>query len=109
MKKFQQIFSIFLIVVLIGTYIATFIAAICASPKAHNLFLACDVMTIVIPVFLYIMLLFAKLARDSNMKKINEQLESLSEAKNDTNKNKGDGKNSDTENDYKNNNKDNRE
>lgn len=109
MRKFQQIFSIFLIVVLIGTYIATFISAICASPNTQNLFLTCVAMTVIIPVFLYMMLLFAKLARDSNMKKINEQLESLSEAQNDTNKNKDDGKNSDTENDYKNNNKDNRE
>lgn len=75
MKKFQQIFAIFLIIILVGLYAATFITAIMASPSSHKLFIFSVVMTIAVPVLMYVLMMFSKLFKNSTIKHINEQME----------------------------------
>lgn len=74
MKKFQQIFAIILIIALLSLYAMTFVSALMASPSSQTFFKLSVVLTFTIPVFLYVFLMFAKLAKNANK----EQLELLS-------------------------------
>ncbi len=63
MKKVRQIAAIIGILILLGMYIVTFIAAMGRSEAAHSLFLGSLACTILVPVFLYGVLLAAKMVR----------------------------------------------
>lgn len=65
MKKSKgiRILSIVCIVLLLGMYVATFVAAIMASPYSGGMFLGCLLCTVFVPIFLHIMIrLFAFMA-----------------------------------------------
>lgn len=53
MKKIKQVVAIIMCVLLVGMYVASFVAAIFAKPQAHGLFMASVGMTIMIPLLLY--------------------------------------------------------
>ena len=53
MKKIKQVVAIVMCVLLVGMYVASFVAAIFAKPQAHGLFMASGGMTIMIPLLLY--------------------------------------------------------
>lgn len=53
MKKIKQIAAIVMCVLLVGMYVASFVAAIFAKPQAHGLFMASVGMTIMLPLLLY--------------------------------------------------------
>ena len=53
MKKIKQIAAVVMCVLLVGMYVASFVAAIFAKPQAHGLFMASVGMTIMIPLLLY--------------------------------------------------------
>ena len=53
MKKIKQVVAIVMCVLLVGMYVASFVAAIFAKPQAHGLFMASVGMTIMIPLPLY--------------------------------------------------------
>lgn len=53
MKKIKQVVAIAMCVLLVGMYVASFVAAIFAKPQAHGLFMASVGMTIMIPLLLY--------------------------------------------------------
>ncbi len=53
MKKIKQIAAIIMCLVLVGMYVASFIAAIFAKPQAHGLFMGSVGLTIMLPLLLY--------------------------------------------------------
>ncbi len=53
MKKIKQVVAIVMCVLLVGMYVASFVAAVFAKPQAHSLFMASVGMTIMIPLLLY--------------------------------------------------------
>lgn len=53
MKKIKQVVAIIMCVLLVGMYVASFVAAIFAKPQAHGLFMASVGMTLMIPLLLY--------------------------------------------------------
>lgn len=53
MKKIKQVVAIVMCVLLVGMYVASFVAAIFAKPQAHGLFMVSVGMTIMIPLLLY--------------------------------------------------------
>ena len=53
MKKIKQIAAIIMCVILVGMYVASFIAAIFAKPQAHGLFMGSVGLTIMLPLLLY--------------------------------------------------------
>ncbi len=53
MKKIKQIAAIVMCVLLVGMYVASFVAAIFAKPQANGLFMASVGMTIMLPLLLY--------------------------------------------------------
>jgi E3 ubiquitin-protein ligase DOA10 len=53
LKKIKQVVAIVMCVLLVGMYVASFVAAIFAKPQAHGLFMASVGMTIMIPLLLY--------------------------------------------------------
>ena len=53
MKKIKQVVAIVMCVLLVGMYVASFVAEIFAKPQAHGLFMASVGMTIMIPLLLY--------------------------------------------------------
>ena len=62
-SKGIRILSIVCIVLLLGMYVATFVAAITASPYSGGLFLGCLLCTVFVPIFLHILIrLFALMA-----------------------------------------------
>lgn len=76
MKKFQQITAIILIVILLSLYAATLITGILATESSHLLFNFSVTMTFVIPVVMYILMLFTKLYHKSVQEKMNAQSKS---------------------------------
>ena len=60
MKKIRQIAAVVGIVLLFGMYAVTFIAAMGRSETARSLFLGSLACTVLVPVFLYVLLLAAK-------------------------------------------------
>ena len=63
MKKIRQIAAVIGIVLLFGMYAVTFIAAMGRSETARSLFLGSLACTVLVPVFLYVLLLAAKVIR----------------------------------------------
>lgn len=63
MKKVKQIVAIFTIVVLIGLYVWSLVAAILARPEANTMFMAAMFCTVAFPVLLYVYTWFAKLVK----------------------------------------------
>ena len=63
MNKSKQILAIIGIVILVGLYIATFIAACLASPASSGMFMACIYATIVVPVLIWLIQLFSNLSK----------------------------------------------
>lgn len=53
MKKIKQIAAIIICILLVGMYVASFIAAIFAKPQAHGLFMGSVGLTIMLPLLLY--------------------------------------------------------
>ena len=53
MKKIKQIAAIIMCVILVGMYVASFIAAVFAKPQAHGLFMGSVGLTIMLPLLLY--------------------------------------------------------
>lgn len=53
MKKIKRAAAIVMCVLLVGMYVASFVAAVFAKPQAHGLFMASVGMTIMIPLLLY--------------------------------------------------------
>ena len=69
MKRGKQILAIIGIVLLVGLYLATFIAACFASEASSGLFLACIYATIIVPVFIWLYQLFYKLGKKNKDEK----------------------------------------
>ena len=63
MKKVRQIAAVIGIILLFGMYAVTFIAAMGRSEAARSLFLGSLACTVLVPVFLYVLLLAAKAVR----------------------------------------------
>ena len=63
MKKVRQIAAMIGIILLFGMYAVTFIAAMGRSETARSLFLGSLACTVLVPVFLYVLLLAAKVIR----------------------------------------------
>ena len=55
-SRIRRILAICGIVLLVGLYAAAFIAALTSSPGADRLFTFCLAMTVIVPVFLWILL-----------------------------------------------------
>lgn len=53
MKKIKQIAAIIMCILLVGMYVASFIAAVFAKPQAHGLFMGSVGLTIMLPLLLY--------------------------------------------------------
>lgn len=82
MKKVKQIAAIVGVVLLVGMYLISLIAAITASEHAHALFLASVFSTIVIPILIYAFLMIYKLVHKKDdgvsireLKKMNKEYE----------------------------------
>ena len=72
MNKFKRFFALFSVVILIGLYITTFVCGIIKSEFSHYLFITSLLMTILLPVLLYVLLMFSKLAKRKNELNNNE-------------------------------------
>lgn len=68
MKKTKQILAIIGIILLVGLYIITLIAALTSSKNSGNLFLACIYATVVIPVLIWAYTFLAKLLGNKDKK-----------------------------------------
>lgn len=53
MKKTKQILAIFIIIILLGMYVATFVFAITDNPATMSMFRGCVACTIFVPVAAY--------------------------------------------------------
>ncbi len=63
MQKFKQIFAIVGIILLVALYVSTVIFAIIDNPKTFTLLGASIAATIVIPVMLWVMGIFLRIAK----------------------------------------------
>ncbi|MCR4999501.1 MAG: hypothetical protein K6A05_06665 [Lachnospiraceae bacterium] len=63
MQKFKQIFAIVGIVLLVAMYVSTVIFAIIDNPKTYTLLAASVAATIVIPVMLWVIGIFLRIAK----------------------------------------------
>ena len=63
MKKLSQILAIIGIVLLVGLYVATLLAAIFASPASSGLFMASLYCTFAIPVLIWVCRMFYNLSQ----------------------------------------------
>ncbi|MBQ9118723.1 MAG: hypothetical protein IJY09_01560 [Lachnospiraceae bacterium] len=55
-SKAARVVAILGIVLLLGMYVATFVAAITASPYASRMFMGCLLCTVFVPIFLHILI-----------------------------------------------------
>jgi len=67
MKKVKKIVAILMIVVLVALYICTLVSALFDSSSTMGFFKASVAMTILVPVVLYAMIMFAKLFRPKDI------------------------------------------
>jgi hypothetical protein len=84
--KFKRFIAIFLIAVLAGLYLATFISAIFTSAATPGLFKASLLATFVIPVYMYVYLMIYKHQKkraEENRDMINKAIKEGSEADSD--------------------------
>ncbi|MFV0527936.1 MAG: HAD family hydrolase [Lachnospiraceae bacterium] len=68
MKNLKRVFAIFTIVLLLSLYIITFILSLQKSPQTQPLFMISLLMTILVPIFLYICLTFFRYLQKQNKK-----------------------------------------
>lgn len=61
MKKTKRILALIGVVLLLGLYLITFIAAVTSTPASAGLFKACIYSTVVIPTLLYVYIMIYKL------------------------------------------------
>lgn len=54
--KGARIAAIVCVVLLLGMYVATFIAAVTAKPYSNGMFLGCVLSTVFVPIFLHILI-----------------------------------------------------
>ena len=69
MKKIKQVVAIVMCVLLVGMYVASFVAAIFAKPQAHGLFMASVGMTIMIPLLLIYRVIHPEVHEEDGMYK----------------------------------------
>lgn len=86
MKKFQQIFAIFLIILLVGLYVATFITGLMANEASHLLFNFSVTMTFVIPIAMYVLMMFSKMFKKSMREEMEKQAKFQQETAQEDNK-----------------------
>ena len=63
MDRIKRIFALFSVVILVGLYITTFICGIIKSELSHYLFITSLLLTFLLPILLYVLLMFSKLAK----------------------------------------------
>lgn len=66
MKKLKQIFGIVAIALLVFMYVLTLVFAIIDDPHTMTLFKASVAATVIIPVFLWVIRIFIKIAKPDN-------------------------------------------
>ena len=66
MNNLKRFGAIALVVLLVGLYIATLVLAFIDNPVAHDMFKACIVMTIGVPVIIYAYTLIYKYLKNRN-------------------------------------------
>ncbi len=60
MQKFRRIAAMIGVILLVGMYVITLILALSSSPNAQNMLMASIACTVIIPVFIYAMILVAR-------------------------------------------------
>lgn len=55
MKQFKRILAILAVIIIVGLYIVTFICAIFVKRFSNQMFLACIVATVMVPLLLYLL------------------------------------------------------
>jgi len=65
MNKLKKVLSIASIVILLSLYIITLLSAIFTTKASSGLFMACIFATVTIPVFMYAVLLIAKVLKQN--------------------------------------------
>lgn len=66
MQKLKQIFGIVAIVLLVFMYVLTIVFALIDDPHSMTMFKASVVATVIIPVFLWVIRIFLKIAKPDN-------------------------------------------
>ncbi|MCR5823707.1 MAG: SART-1 family protein [Lachnospiraceae bacterium] len=66
----KRIVSLIAVVILVGMYIATMICAILATPQTHSMFIGSLVLTVIIPIVLWVFLTLYKRAHKDDDKNI---------------------------------------
>lgn len=66
MQKLKQIFGIVAIALLVFMYVLTIVFALIDDPHSMTLFKASVVATVIIPVFLWVIRIFLKIAKPDN-------------------------------------------
>ena len=66
MKKFKQILAIIGIILLVGLYVAAFVLSFMHSPLASRWFSAAIYSTIIIPIFLWLVIMITKYLKNLN-------------------------------------------
>ena len=72
MKKLKRIFALIGVILLVGLPITTFVAALCESVFAHQLFLASLFSTMVVPIMLYAYALVYKVVKGKQNKSVSD-------------------------------------
>jgi|GEM_PF-3133513 len=75
LKKLQRIAAMAGVVLLLGLYLVTFILGVFGNADTQKLFMACVVLTVLVPVLLYAMFLTARILSGRGMKEGIEQAE----------------------------------
>lgn len=68
MKKAKQILAIIGLLAIAASYITTIIFALMKNPASHNWLMASIFCTIAVPIFIYAVLMVAKVLSDRNKK-----------------------------------------
>ncbi|MQN01694.1 MAG: hypothetical protein FRC54_07200 [bacterium LCO1.1] len=66
MKKFKRIFGIVAVCLLVFMYVLTLVFAIIDNPHTMTMFKACIAATVVIPVMLWVIGIFMRIAKPDN-------------------------------------------
>ncbi len=66
----KRIISIVAIVILVGMYIATLVSAALATPNSKSMFMGCLVLTVVVPIILWVFMALYKRAHANDDKDI---------------------------------------
>lgn len=66
----KRIVALIAVVLLAGMYIATFVCALLATPASKSMFLGCLVMTVIVPILLWVFLALYKRAHKDDDRNI---------------------------------------